>query len=448
MLPASLRATAEPAMLMLWSRALSVGASGRSAPKDSFVRGPRPRITDVNLSSDQRETLIWICILVATNQFGFGAIIPVVPLYAQSFGVSETAVGLTIAIYGLARFAVNVPAGQFAGRAGRRPLLALGGTVTVIGNILTAFAPDYLLFLCARFISGAGAAMVLTGGQAVLADISRPTNRGRVMAIYQGVFLFAVGAGPLPGGFLADQFGLTAPFIAAAALAAGVALLAWFRVPETRGQFGRLITTPGQARPLSLRRQLILLRAIPGFALIGLVSFSIFFARTGALFNVVPLDAEARLHLSPQQIGFGLSLISVVGLILAYPSGMLVDRFGRKAVIVPASLLTATSMMLFAIVPSWSWFVVASIVWAAASGIGGAAPAAYVADIAPAKMTASALGTYRMLADAGYVVGPLVLGIAADLVSPAAALGLASIIVAATGIAFALRAPETMPAPP
>ena len=29
------------------------------------------------------------------------------------------------------------------------------------------------------------------------------------------------------------------------------------------------------------------------FALIGLVSFSVFFARTGALFNVVPLDAEA-----------------------------------------------------------------------------------------------------------------------------------------------------------
>lgn len=435
-------------MLSPRPRARSVSISDGSAPKDDSVRTSRVSVANVNLTKDQRETLFWMCILIATNQFGFGAIIPVVPLYAQSFGVTETAVGLTIAIYGLARFLINVPAGQFADRAGRRPLLALGGTVTVIGNLLTAIAPDYTLFLGARFLSGAGAAMVMTGGQAVLADISQPANRGRVMAIYQGVFLFAVGAGPLPGGFLAERFNLTAPFIAAAILAAAVALIAWFRVPETRGGYGQAVSPQARVTPLPLRQQMILLRRIPGFGLIGLVSFSIFFARTGALFNVVPLDAEARLNLSPQQIGFGLSLISVVGLVLAYPSGMLVDRFGRKAVIVPASLLTASAMMLFAIVPSWGWFIAASIIWAMASGIGGAAPAAYAADIAPTEMTASALGTYRTLADAGYVVGPLVLGIAADLVSPAAALGLAALLVAAAGLAFALHAPETMPAPP
>ena len=409
------------------------------------MRPRRPLAFPVaGLEGQRRETLLWMCALIAANQLGFGAIVPVVPLYAEGFGVSESAIGLTIGVYGLARFALNVPAGRLADRHGRRRLLALGGLVTVAGNLSCAVAPGYLAFLGARLIAGAGAAMVLTGGQTVLADISEPHNRGRVMAIYQGVFLFAVGAGPLPGGVLAARFGLATPFAANAALAAVALLVAWFRVPETRGLRGGRGDGSSIGAPLPLRAQLSLLRAIPGFALVGLVSFSVFFARTGALFNVVPLDAERRLGLGPDRLGLGLGLISLVGLLLAYPSGMMVDRFGRKTVIVPASLLTAGSMLLFAVVPSWGWFLAACVVWAVASGIGGAAPAAYAADIAPTGMTAAALGGYRMIADAGYVIGPILLGAIADLVSPAAALAVAALVVTASALAFASGAPETL----
>lgn len=405
----------------------------------------RPRwrlaLPTAGLTGERRETLLWMCVLIGANQLGFGAIVPVAPLYAQGFGVSETAVGLTIGVYGLARFGINVPAGRLADRHGRRRLLALGGIVTVLGNLLCALAPGYAAFLGARFVAGAGAAMVLTGGQTVLADISEPRNRGRVMALYQGVFLFAVGAGPLPGGLLAARFGLAAPFVANAALAALALAVAWLRVPETRGL--RRDAAAESSPPLPLRRQLALLRGVPGFGLVGLVSFSIFFARTGALFNVVPLDAERRLGLGPERIGIGLGLISIVGLLLAYPSGMMVDRFGRKAVIVPASLLTAGSMLLFAVVPGWGWFLGACVIWAVATGVGGAAPAAYAADIAPAGMTAAALGSYRMVADAGYVVGPLLLGAIADVASPPAALAVAALVVTGSAIAFARGAPES-----
>jgi MFS family permease len=401
------------------------------------------RLPDAGLNEERRHILVWMCVLIAVNQFGFGTIVPVIALYAESFGVGETAIGLAIGVYGLARFGVNMPAGRFADRRGRRPLLALGGVVTTIGNILCAVAPNYPLFLLARFVAGAGAAMVLTGGTAVMADISRANNRGRVMAIYQGVFLFAVGIGPFPGGLLATHLGLPAPFVANALLAGGVAVLAWYRVPETWG----LRESAGVARPrLAMIEQLRLLVAIPGFGLIGLVSFSVFFARTGGLFNVVPLIAKNRLHLTPDQIGVGLGLVSVVGLTLAYPSGALVDRFGRKAVIVPATLLNSVAMVLFAIVAEWRWFLFACLTWAISTGISGAAPAAYAADVAPPGITAAALGAYRMLADAGYVAGPVLLGLTADLVSPPAALVVAALLTVVTGFAFALGAPETLPA--
>ena len=71
---------------------------------------------------------------------------------------------------------------------------------------------------------------MLTAGVIVLADITTAQRRGQVMAIYQGTFLFAVGIGPFPGGWLAERFGLPAPFIAYGITASVVGLIAWLAV--------------------------------------------------------------------------------------------------------------------------------------------------------------------------------------------------------------------------
>ena len=403
-----------------------------------------------------------MCALIAANQLGFGAVVPVVALYAEDFDVSKTAIGLTIAVYGLARFLVNYPTGYLADRVGRKPTLALGGAITVVGTLLCAVAPTYEVFLAARFVAGAGAALVLTAGQIVLADIASPHNRGRVMAIYTGVFVFAVGAGSFPGGWLATHVDLAAPFVANAVLAGVVTLLALLVVPETRpagsgvqgpesdmaGAGSGTLTAdlrPQAAARLSLGEQIRLLTAIPGFGLICLVSFSAFFARTGGLFNVIPLLAEDQIGLEPDQIGLGIGMISIVGLVLVYPSGILVDRFGRRAVIVPSALLSAAAMILFPFAGSFTAFLVASLFWAAASGVGGAAPAAYAADLAPRDRLGPALGLYRTVADLGYVVGPLTLGILSDVASPKVALFFTAGLLVVSGALFLTKAPETLP---
>jgi MFS family permease len=166
-------------------------------------------------------------------------------------------------------------------------------------------------------------------------------------------------------------------------------------------------------------------------------------ARTGGLFNVIPLLGSLRLGLSVRAIGSALALGSVLGLAAAYPSGMLVDHFGRKAVIVPATVVSGASMLLFCFAPSYLWFVAASVVWGLASSIGGAAPASYAADCSPPGMNATTMSLFRMVGDAGYVLGPVVLGLIADYQGPEAALVIAASLLIGIGITFAWRAPET-----
>ncbi|HEY7434779.1 MAG TPA: MFS transporter [Methylomirabilota bacterium] len=384
--------------------------------------------------------LVWMCVLIAVNQLGFGSIVPALALYARSFDVTQSAIGLAIAVYGLARFLVAVPAGQLADRLGRRSTLAIGGLLSAVGNVLCAIAPHFPAFVGARFVAGAGAALVLTTGLIVIADISTPSNRGRMMSAYQGVFIFAVGIGPLPGGLLASHWGLAAPFLAYAATSLLAAAVAWFAIPETRAV--RRADDPAPAA-VPYRAQLRLLTAHRGFVLVSLIAFVNAVARTGALFNIVPILARDRLALQPDRIGFGLALASVVGLAVAYPTGVLVDRYGRKIVIGPATTMSGLSLVLFLLAPTYAWFLVACAAWSVAMGISGAAPAAYAADTAPPGMNAAAVSSYRMLADMGYVVGPIALGLAADLAGADAVLGGTAVLLVGVAVLFGRLAPET-----
>lgn len=390
----------------------------------------------------ERRVLFWMCVLIAVNQLGFGALIPVMPLYAQSFNVSQSAIGATIAVYGLARFLIAMPSGRLADLLGRRPTLALGGLTTALGNYWCALASSYTELLMARFVAGLGAGIVMTAGAVVLADISTPERRGRTMAIYQGVFIFSVGVGSLPGGMLAEHYGLAAPFTAYAVAGLLAALVGWFAVAETRS----LRSADGTVRKVSsiaFTQQLRAMLAQLGFRLVGLVALMNAVVRTGALFSIVPLIAFTNLGLSATQIGLGFALGSIAGLVVTYPAGVMVDRFGRKSVIVPATIGAGVSMGLFCIAPTYPWYVFANLVWGCASAIGGAAPAAYAADCAPSGMNATAMSAFRTLSDLGYVLGPILLGLLADGIGATHTVSVAAVALVITALIFARWAPET-----
>jgi len=392
-------------------------------------------------SSQQRRILIWMCVFIGVNQLGFGALIPVLPLYAQAFGVPASAIGTTIAVYGLARMLSALPAGRLADLLGRRQSMAIGGLICTLGNLWCALAGSFPEFVMARFVAGVGAGWVQAAGMIVLADISTPAQRGRMMSIYQGAFLFSVGIGPFPGGILAQQFGLAAPF-AAYAIACGIAgVLAWFVVPETRtfSVKGGPAATPSTVPFMSQMR--ILLSNV-GYAMVCLVGLVNAVVRTGGLFNVVPLLAASKLGLGPGQIGSLMALGSLLGLAASYPAGVLADRIGRKPIIVPSALLTALAFAVYCWAPSLAWFGIACALWGVAVAVNGAAPAAYAADNAPPGMNAAAMSGYRMVSDVGYVIGPILLGLVVDWQGAETSLLFAAFLVAGAGLLFARFAPE------
>ncbi len=400
----------------------------------------------------ENQTLLILCATTLVVMMGQGIISPVLPLYAQSFGVGTAMIGLTISVFGAARLVVNLPAGFLSERYGRRILLFGGPAVTALGSLAGGLAPTFGWLIASRFVAGTGSAMYMTGAIILLTDITTDENRGRLMSIYQGSLLLGVSLGPAVGGFVAEGFGLSAPFFLVAVLAVLARVWSFGRMPETmQGQRrASVAAVEGEMPPppsQTARQSVMSLLSRPGFLLVCLLTMSIFLTRTGGRLTLLPLIGENRLGLSPGALGLVFTMMTLLNLAVLLPTGTLIDKLGRKAVIVPSALVTGVALVLFAVSGNVWVFVLAGVIHGVGTGIVGPAPAAYAADMAPPGSRGVTMGLFRTFGDAGFVIGPVLLGALADLAGFGWALAFNAMVLVSFALLFAVFARETLKRP-
>ena len=395
----------------------------------------------------ENEILIILCVEVALMMMGIGLVSPILPQYARSYGVNITMVGMLITVFGLARIIFDIPAGRLTSSMGRRPVLILGPVIQVVSSIGCGLAVNYGMLLAFRFIQGIGSAMYTTAAMIMLADISTPSNRGRLMSYYQGSLLLGAGLGPTIGGFVAQYFGLAAPFFVYAVIVFFAGLWAYLRLPETRPALTdpavELEADDSDPSLAPSRRGLSAVLKDPNFILISILTFGIFFMRQGSQNVILPLLGAERLSLGEGQIGLALTLIAVMQFVAIFPAGRLSDNLGRKAVITPGCLVAAASLIMLAQSYNYWFFLLTCLVMGIGIGIAGPTPSAYVADIVPRENYGIAMGTYRAISDLGFVIGPVLLGWLADIKDFRFALLFNSVFIFIIVIIFQLRAKES-----
>ena len=143
---------------------------------------------------------------------------------------------------------------------------------------------------------------------------------------------------------------------------------------------------------------------------------------------------------------FGLSL--GVELLLVYPGGSVMDRWGRKATAIPCLVLMSTGLALMPLTEGASTLALVAVLLGVGNGLSSGVVMTLGADFAPPASRVSFLGVWRLLSDVGTAGGPLAVAAA----TAAITLGGAAVTVGALGLlaaAYALRfVPETSPRPP
>ena len=130
----------------------------------------------------------------------------------------------------------------------------------------------------------------------------------------------------------------------------------------------------------------------------------------GIIMPILPMYAQ---RFGAQGIGYGalVFVFSAMQFLATALLGRLSDRIGRRPIILTTMLFNAAGYVLFAFAPSYAVLFLARVISGFASGNISAAQA-YVADITPPAERARGMGTIGAAFGIGFVLGPMIGGLA------------------------------------
>jgi MFS family permease len=369
-------------------------------------------------------------IIAATN-----ILTPLLPDIRNDFGVSIATAGIIVGAYGLARLIVDLPAGFLADRIGHRRLSAMALVVLVASCLLGLGATTVELLIAARVGMGASVAILATVILSSLSATATAVNRGKVMSLFHVANNTGIALYPLVGGVVGAWLGWRATFGVTAVLVvvAGVILIpVLLRIRPHRDDPSRAGT--GDARVLHGRSRAIAI----GVTNFGVVANMI--NRHGFRNTILPLYAATALGLGGISIATAIALMSITGLAVATPGGMLGDRIGRRRVITSGLAAIAAGDLVFLLTHDLVTFLAA----AALIGFGdffSSSQTALLSEIVPPRQRTRVLGGYRFSADLGAFVGPVLLAAVMDVASAQAAILVAVAILLASAAAARFGVP-------
>ena len=153
------------------------------------------------------------------------------PSIQRDLGMSLPLLQWVVTGYLLTFAALMLTGGRLADRYGTRPVLLAGLALFTAASVPAGTAPNAAVLLAARGLAGAGAALVLPAGLAVVAAGRTARERDAGAAVWMAALAAALATGPVAGGWLAQHLGWRWIFLVN--IPAGLAgmLLGWLGLP-------------------------------------------------------------------------------------------------------------------------------------------------------------------------------------------------------------------------
>ncbi len=330
--------------------------------------------------------------------------IPLLPFYAERLGATPFQVGWLIGAYAACQLVSGPLLGRLSDSTGRKPLLLVSQAGTLLGFIVTAFAPSLLVLFIARMIDGATAGN-LSLAQAYISDITKPENRAKSFGVIGIAFGIGFLIGPAVSGILAKS-SYQYPVFAAAGLSAlsiiATAVLLPKAVP-TRSDAGRRLSLIDWGEYVKYFRQ-------PKLAA-RLWQFFFFIFPFSMFISGFPLFAERRMAFGPEQIGFIYAWVGFLGILTQGPVlGKLVKKFGEHTLNRIGFTAYAVGYLLLAFVHTLPALMIAATV-TAFGGFVRPTLTSLITKAAPRSEQGSVLGLQQSLTSVAQIAAPPFAGI-------------------------------------
>jgi DHA1 family multidrug resistance protein-like MFS transporter len=169
------------------------------------------------------------------------------PIFAGVYlGLSTTQIGLLITADTVVTSLLQAPAGKLSDIINRRALIVIASFLGGLYMALTPTTTNFWWLLSVIVIAGLRAAITSGGTSALMVEEGRKFGMGSTMAMLSMAISIGEGIGPLFGGVVVDQIGVTGNFyVSAGMMVLAAAVFMWFTrskkqaVPAESGKTGK-----------------------------------------------------------------------------------------------------------------------------------------------------------------------------------------------------------------
>jgi len=189
-----------------------------------------------------RRLLILVSVIIFADTMLFSAIIPLIPVFADDYGLSKLEAGLLVGAYGAGAMVGGIPAGLAAGRIGPKRTVVLGLLTLAAASVAFALVASPAALGLTRFAQGFASAVTWSGALAWLTLSTPRERRGQTIGTAFGFAVLGFIVGPAVGA-LGELTSIVGVFLVVAGII-GVLALAAASFPPGRAD----VRSPGSLR--------------------------------------------------------------------------------------------------------------------------------------------------------------------------------------------------------
>ena len=324
----------------------------------------------------------------------------ILPLAVLDAGGSASQAAAVLGLKGLGMMLFDIPAGFLVSRIGSKMAMSVAAFLLLILFVLYSFANSPFVFLSLALAHGFISALFLVGRMLYISDKYNYDLRARVIAMLAGGLRLTALIGPIIGGILAEVIGFEKTFLTGSLFLSVAFYIIFAKVNDDHNDHLNRVKTNFYTSYVR-----VVVDNSKVFLTAGLASV-IFMLMRAARIVLIPLVGD-HIGLSVTSIGFIVSLSAAVDLILFYPAGVIMGRFGRRAAAIPSSLLFAFGLICLAFTETYFSLCLVATVLGIANGLSTGITMMLGTDNAPSKNKGEFLGIWRLLTDGGSSLGPI-----------------------------------------
>jgi len=373
-------------------------------------------------------TLGFVSLLMDVSSEMVHALLPV--FLVSTLGASATYLGWLEGVSEALALMVRAVSGTWSDRLGhRKPLAVAGYALSALTKPLFALASTAGLVFGARLLDRVGKGVRGAPRDALIADLTHPSQRGAAYGLRQSLDTIGAFLGPLVAmlgmALTGNDFRAVFWIASLPAVACVVLLAAFVKEPRRAGKHAPATASDaigqresgtdkrgasGAATPTLPARPQASAIAPPlggAFAVVVAVATLLTLARFSEAFLILRATTLGASAAMAPLVMIAMNLAYTAS---AYPAGRVSDRIGRHALLAAGALLLVVSDIVLASAASLVVALAGAAIWGLHMGLTQGLLSAMVADAAPAERHGTAFGVYSAATGVALIAASVIAG--------------------------------------